>query len=71
MVLTSTHNLCSEQKYQNFLSNFFPFLVVKFSIYLNTGMCVHNEFDQNQIKTKNAMDVESKTIVKGAAILNT
>ena len=37
-VLTSTHNLCFEQeyeKYQNFLSENFPFLVVKFSIYLN------------------------------------
>ena len=33
-----THNLCFEQKYekyQNFLSENFPFLVVKFSIYLN------------------------------------
>ena len=38
-VRTSTHNLCFEQeyeKYQNFyLFLFFPFLVVKFSIYLN------------------------------------
>ena len=37
-VLTSTHNLCFEQecgKYQNFLSENFPFWVVKFSIYLN------------------------------------
>ena len=34
----STHNLCFEQKYekyQNFLSENFPFLVVKFSMYLN------------------------------------
>ena len=34
----SSHNLCFEQKYekyQNFLSENFPFLVVKFSIYLN------------------------------------
>ena len=34
----STHNLCFEQKYekyQNFLSENFPFLVVKFSVYLN------------------------------------
>ena len=30
MVLTCTHNLCFEKKYENF-----PFLVVKFSIYLN------------------------------------
>ena len=38
-VLTSTHNQCLEQKYekkyQNFLSENFPFLMVKFSIYLN------------------------------------
>ena len=34
----STHNLCFEQeyeKYQNFLLEIFPFLVVKFSVYLN------------------------------------
>ena len=33
-----THNLCFEQKYeeyQNFLSENFHFLVVKFSVYLN------------------------------------
>ena len=37
-VLTSTHNLCFEQKYekyQNFLSENVHFLVVKFSVYLN------------------------------------
>ena len=38
-VLTSTHNLCFEQKYekyQNFYLKIFKFfLVVKFSIYLN------------------------------------
>ena len=37
-VLTSTHNLCFEQKfekYQNFLSEIFHFLVVKFSANLN------------------------------------
>ena len=35
-VLTSTHNLCFEQKYekyQSFLSDFFQFWEVKFSIY--------------------------------------
>ena len=34
----STHNLCFEQKYEkyrNFLSENFHFLVVKFSVYLN------------------------------------
>ena len=38
MVLTSTNNLCFElkyEKYQNFLSEIFHFLAVKFSIYLN------------------------------------
>ena len=38
MILTSTHNLCFEQKYekyQDFLSENFHFLVVKFSVYLN------------------------------------
>ena len=42
-VLTSTHNLCFEQKYekyQNFLSENFHFLVVKFSIYLNRHVFV-------------------------------
>ena len=37
-VLTSTHNLCFQQKYDKyriFLSENFHFLVVKFSIYLN------------------------------------
>ena len=36
--LTSTHNLCFEQKYEKyqiFLSEKFHFLVVKFSVYLN------------------------------------
>ena len=38
VVLTSTYNLCFEQKcekYQSFLSEIFQFLEVKFSIYLN------------------------------------
>ena len=42
-VLTSTHNLCFEQKfekYPNFLSESFHFLVVKFSIYLNRRVFV-------------------------------
>ena len=40
-----THNLCIEQKYekyQNFLSENFPFLVVKFSVYLNRRVFVMN-----------------------------
>ena len=42
-VLTSTHNLCFEQKYenyQNFSSESFQFLVVKFAIYLNRRVFV-------------------------------
>ena len=42
-VLTSTHNLCFEQKhekYQRFLSENFHFLVVKFSVYLNRHVFV-------------------------------
>ena len=42
-VLTSTHSLCFEQKYekyQNFLSENFHFLVVKFSEYLNRHVFV-------------------------------
>ena len=42
-VLTSTHNLCFEQnpeKYQNFLSKNFHFLVVKFSVYLKRSVFV-------------------------------
>ena len=42
-VLTSTHNLCFEQKYEKcqiFLSENFQCLVVKFSIYLNRRVCI-------------------------------
>ena len=43
MVLTSTHNLCFEQKYEKyqlFLPENFQFLEVKFSIYLNRRVFV-------------------------------
>ena len=43
----STHNLCFEKKYdkyQNFLSGNFPFLVVKFLIYLNRHVFVRTVF---------------------------
>ena len=42
-VLTSTHNLCFEQKYenyQNFLSENFHHLVVKFSVYFDRRVFV-------------------------------
>ena len=38
VVLMSTHNLCFEQKYENYQN--FHFLVEKFSIYLNRGVFV-------------------------------
>ena len=47
-VLTSTHNLCFEQKYEKkirvFLSENFQFLDVKFSIYLNRRVLIMNGF---------------------------
>ena len=46
-VLTSTHNLYFEQKYekyQNFLSENFHFLVVKFSVYKNRHVFVMPSF---------------------------
>ena len=51
LVLTSTHNLCFEQKYEkyeNFLSENFPFLVVKFSTFLNRGVFVMIVFSSVQ-----------------------
>ena len=43
LVLTSTHNLCFDQKYEKiseFLSENFQFLLVKFSVYLNRHVFV-------------------------------
>ena len=44
-VLTSTHYICFEQKYeyQNFLSENFHHLVVKFSVYLNRHVLVNGK----------------------------
>ena len=50
-VLTSTHNLCFEQKYekyQNFLSENVQFLGVRFSIYLNRRVFVMNINEDTQ-----------------------
>ena len=47
-VLTSTHNLCFEQKcenYQSFLSENFQFLEMKFSIYLNRHVFIMTCFN--------------------------
>ena len=49
-VLTSTHNLCFEQKhkeYQNFLSENFHFLVIKFAVCLNRHVFVMRGFESN------------------------
>ena len=46
-VLTSTHNLCFEQKYekyQYFSTENFHFLVVRFSVYLNRNVFVMVHF---------------------------
>ena len=49
----STHNLCFEQnyeKYQNFSSENFHFLVVKFSVYLNRHVFVMGYFSYFYMK---------------------
>ena len=51
MVLTNTHYLCCEQKYekkcQNFLFENFHFLVVKFSVYLSTHyLCFEQKYEK-------------------------
>ena len=54
-VLTSTHNLCFKQKYenyQNFLSENFQFLVVKFSIYLNRRVFVMVQACEGRVSSK-------------------
>ena len=56
-VLTSTHNLCFELKYDNyqnfFLSETFIFLVVKFSVYLNRHVFVMHFPDLNSNSSDN------------------
>ena len=41
-VLTSTHNLCFEQKYEKYLK-IFNFSVINFSVYLNRHVLVMTE----------------------------
>ena len=53
-VLTSTHNLCFKQKYekyQNFLSENFHFLVVKFSVYLNRHVFIMKMKGSKEMKS--------------------
>ena len=60
VVLTSTHSLCFEQKYekyQNFLSENFQFLVVKFLVYLNRHVFVMKD---KKTKTKNKQKKNNK-----------
>ena len=61
-VLTSTHNLCFEQKYEkylNFLSDNFLFLVVKFSIYLNRRVFVMNRSFESLLSASWSKGTES------------
>ena len=54
-VLTSTHNLCFEQKYEKYQSFYlknFSFLEVKFSIYLNRRVFVMNEHTAEEINRR-------------------
>ena len=58
-VLTSTHNLCFEQKsekYQYFSSENFHFLVVRFSVYLNRHVFVMQSLTLNTYWTNSAND---------------
>ena len=71
VVLRSTHNLCFEQeceKYQNFLSENVPYLVIKFSIYLNRCIFIMTEMllksTHNMFSWRN-----KKTILSGVTQL--
>ena len=44
-VLTSTRNLCFEQELEQYRNFFYPYLVVKFSIYLNRRVFVMTFFE--------------------------
>ena len=64
-VLTSTHNLCFEQKYekyQNLYLNILIILVVKFSVYLNRHVSVMPSLYTNKIdlQQKNHLGIVSR-----------
>ena len=62
----STHNLCFEKKYdkyQNFLSKFFPFLVVTFSIYLSRRVFVMFSLYVQKAHKKRSVIVHAKVSV--------
>ena len=63
-VLTSTHNLCFEQKYEKYqscLSEHFPVLEGKFSIYLNTRVFVM--LSVCQAPSENESTLKEKTLL--------
>ena len=69
-VLTSTHNLCFEQKCENirfFLSENFQFFVVKFSIYLKRLVFVMRFFDvlHTQSPLVNMFEISKTKILPG------
>ena len=60
----STHNLCFEQKYvkyQNFLSENFHFLVVKFPVYLNRYVFIMPPKEREKKKKKTEEEGRGKT----------
>ena len=67
-VLTSTHSLCFEQKYEKiseFLSGTFQFLVVKLSIYLNRCVLVmdYQNFQKKKPNTVNMKRASRKELI--------
>ena len=69
----STHNQYFEKKfeiYQNILSENFPFLVVKFSIYLMRRIFVMNDEHHIRIAITN-IQKKKKKYIRGTAYLGT
>ena len=65
MVLTSALNLCFEpkyEKYQKFLSEIFPILVVKFSIYLNRCVFVMFAYPLHWTKEANSVNPDKTAL---------
>ena len=72
-VPTSNHNLCLEQKYENFrifLSENFHFLVVKFSVYLNRRVFVMDWVPLYNVQCYGIIQIKDlqKNIKTGCAI---
>ena len=67
-VLTSTHNLCFEQKYekyQNFLFENFQFLVVKFSVYFNRRVFLMDRSEPCYMSTRFTITLSVDSEVPG------